>query len=201
MGTARIHRYKPTNEVVANNQKLPADCFTREMLSAEAIAAELSEIAHLLKPLNPDLHILVTVSPVRHLSEGLELNNLSKSILRYACYLLENEDSRFHYFPAYEIMMDELRDYRFYKEDMIHPTAQAEAFIWEKFSETFFSAETRKINRDWNAILEGIHHKPFREKSEAHQQFLKNLLEKMERINGPIDCSKELEIVRKRIES
>jgi hypothetical protein len=144
-GTSWIFELKSTGEIVANCHKLPAENFTRRRLNVDEIIFIYKKLFLNLKKFNPNLHILLTVSPIRHAKDGFHENNLSKSILLLATEKLEKEFENILYFPAYEIIIDELRDYRFYVADMLHPSESAIDYVWEKFSDAFFSLETKKI--------------------------------------------------------
>jgi hypothetical protein len=147
----------------------------------------------------PNLKINLTVSPVRHIKDGISENQLSKSMLRVLCANLERRMESVSYFPAYEVMMDELRDYRFYKTDRIHPTEEAENYIWEKWKSTVFSSETQlKVSEIQKVQLE-LTHRPFNPDSASHQKFLQNLLTKLERLNGEFDFSREIQEVKSKL--
>src|SRR5688500_6766060 len=132
-GTAWAYHRKDTGEVVANCHKLPSGMFTRSLMSVEGILNSFRTFYEQLKKFNPTIRIILTISPVRHLKDTLELNSVSKSVLRVACHDIAATFDDVEYFPAYEIQLDDLRDYRFYKPDMLHPTTEAEDYIWEKF--------------------------------------------------------------------
>lgn len=145
LGTAWCYFLNDGGRVVANCHKTPAAAFTRRRLSAEECSAALGEISLLL----PDARIVFTVSPIRHLKDGLHGNQLSKAALLLACdEICSREPSYRHYFPSYELLIDELRDYRFYAEDMAHPSPTAISYIWERFSHAFFDDETRALNAE-----------------------------------------------------
>jgi hypothetical protein len=139
------------------------------------------------------------VSPVRHLKDTLELNSVSKSMLRVACHLLQEGYDRVTYFPAYEMMMDDLRDYRFYAADMIHPSAEAEDYIWEHFTGQYFSSELKTFASRWKAIRQALDHRPFHPASREHQLFLRNTLKKLEDMKDLINVEREIRDVKGRI--
>lgn len=178
-GTAWVYHRKETGEIVANCHKMPADRFTKSLLTTEEIISSFRNFHDLVKNINPNLKIILTVSPVRHLKDTLELNSVSKSVLRLSCHSIGNQFSSVEYFPAYEMMMDDLRDYRFYQSDMLHPTTQAEDYIWEKFLEQYLDEATKDFIRKWRVVLSALHHKPFHPNSSAHQQFLKETMKKL----------------------
>ncbi|MDN3670143.1 GSCFA domain-containing protein [Echinicola jeungdonensis] len=198
-GTSHVYRIKASQKLVANCHKQPSQLFEKELLELPLILEAFEQIIPSIKIINPSLNIIVTVSPVRHIKDGIPENQLSKSLLRVACHQLEQNFPNVHYFPSYEIMMDELRDYRYYKEDMIHPTEQAENYIWEKFTACSFSEETLHKVDKIAKIQKSLEHKAFNPKGKSHRQFLINLLQKMEQFSGEIDFSVEIREVQKRL--
>ncbi|QVY64882.1 GSCFA domain-containing protein [Polaribacter sp. Q13] len=182
LGTAWVYRFIETDKIVANCHKIPQKKFLKELLSVDEITESLEAIIVLLKAINKDIHVLFTVSPVRHLKDGFVENTQSKAHLITAIHNILNEDN-VSYFPSYEIMMDELRDYRFYAEDMVHPNKTAINYIWEKFVATWFSEEATLIMKEVEIIQKGISHRPFNPNSIQHQQFLKNLEVKKDKLN------------------
>jgi hypothetical protein len=122
----------------------------------------------------------------------MELNSVSKSILRVACHSMTIAHHEVDYFPAFEILMDDLRDYRFYASDMIHPSTDAENYIWEKFSESYFSIETRATLNEWQRIKKMLHHRPFHTESESHKKLIKDIRTKLEALHQKLDVSQEL---------
>lgn len=196
-GTAFVYRRKDNHEVVANCHKMPSSLFTKELLSAEVLLHSANETFDLLRKLNPEIRIITTVSPVRHIKDTLPLNSVSKSILRICAHELQK--SGVDYFPAYEIMMDDLRDYRFYKPDRIHPTEEAEAYIIEKFGEQYFDTATKNILVEWNSIRLALQHKPFQPTSSAHQTFLRKTLERLERIRHKLQVEEEISAIKSQL--
>lgn len=181
LGTSWVYRSIETGAVVANCHKIPQKKFSKELLSIVEINKSLKTIISLLKSINKDINVLFTVSPIRHLKDGFIENTQSKSHLIAAIHNII-DCKNVSYFPSYEIMMDELRDYRFYSEDMIHPNKIAINYIWEKFSETWFEENTGSIMKEIELIQKGMAHKPFDKNSEKHQNFLQNLESKKEKI-------------------
>ena len=174
-GTSFVYRLKSSGDVVANCHKMPSTGFEKQLLSESDILKSFEEFYGNLKSINPSVKIILTVSPVRHLKDTLELSAVSKSILRVACHSITNRFPDVEYFPAYEILLDDLRDYRFYKTDRLHPTEEAVEYIWEKFMDTYFDDSTMKIVLEWQQIKKDLMHKPFHKQSEKHQKFLKNV--------------------------
>lgn len=175
-GTSWVYRNIATNEIVANCHKVPQKEFSKEILSVEIIEKSIRNTLDLIQKINPNVKFIFTVSPVRHLKDGFVENQLSKAHLITAIHQILQSAI---YFPSYEIMMDELRDYRFYAEDMIHPNAVAIDYIWQRFSETSISEESHSIMKEVETIQKGLAHRPFNLNSESHQQFLSKLNDKM----------------------
>ncbi|ELR73160.1 hypothetical protein C900_05209 [Fulvivirga imtechensis AK7] len=192
LGTAFVYRRKDNKDIVANCHKVPAGRFTKELLTQKQIIEAFEKTYELLLSLQPNIKIIMTVSPVRHTKDTLEQNSVSKSILRVTCDTLEKEQKNIRYFPSYEIMMDDLRDYRFYRTDMIHPTRDAEDYIWHKFSEAYFNQETHRFIEEWDKIMKAIQHRPFNPASEAHQKFIKETIKHLKRLEKKVDIHEEL---------
>lgn len=171
-GTAKVYRLLSSGEVVSNCHKLAADRFSHELLSVTSIQNVWTQCLHQLQEINPRLKVIFTVSPIRHWKDGIHENQLSKSVLFVALNQILTDVSDTYYFPSYEIMMDDLRDYRFYKEDMVHPNSQAIDYIWQKFGNTYFSDATQSLIKEWESIQQAFNHKPFNPGSEEHRHFL-----------------------------
>lgn len=182
LGTAWVYRFIEKNRIVANCHKIPQKKFQKEILSIQEITESLATIVALIKKINPKITLLFTVSPIRHLKDGFVENTQSKSHLISAIHTIIKSKKNTHYFPSFEIMMDELRDYRFYKEDMVHPNATAINYIWERFMYAWVSEKIYPILKEIDTIQKASLHKPFYPKSEAHQKFLKNIAQKKEEI-------------------
>ena len=179
-GTSFVYSLKSTKETVTNCHKLPDDHFTRKRLSVADIVDDWSLLIEELKIYNPELKLLFTVSPIRHWKDGAHENQLSKSTLLLAIDELIRKNDFCHYFPSYEIVMDELRDYRFYAEDMLHPSSVAVDYIGERFSETFFTPETQSKVKEWQSIQKALNHKAFNPDSEEHKEFLLKTQKRLE---------------------
>jgi hypothetical protein len=164
--------------VVANNHKAPANWFDKKLMSAEKLSQNLKNLVGHLHAFNPNLHIVFTISPVRHLREGLVENNRSKSVLIQAVHDIVSSESQLEYFPAYEYVIDDLRDYRFYAEDLVHPNYAATQYVWEKLIATYMSPETQEIMKQIGSLQLAIHHKPMHQGSVEHQQFLLRCIDK-----------------------
>lgn len=174
LGTSWVYKYLPTNQMVANCHKIPQKEFSKELLSVEVIAESLNNIFRLL----PNKHILFTISPVRHSKDGFFENNLSKAHLFAALNQVLGDQA--HYFPAYEIIMDELRDYRFFAADMLHPNQLAIDYIWERFSENYLSAKAQDTSKEIAAIQKALQHKAFNPDTLQHKQFVASIQKKIE---------------------
>lgn len=171
-GTAFSYRYKETGEIVCNCHKIPASQFERSMISPKSIIQEYEELITQLLKVNPELQVIFTVSPVRHLKDGLVENQRSKAALLLAINeLIQLFPNTAQYFPSYEIMMDDLRDYRFYDTDMVHPNDQAIDYIWEKFIETAIAQEAQKIIEKLDPLLKARSHRPLHTDTEAYKKF------------------------------
>jgi hypothetical protein len=198
-GTAWVYERNDNHELVANCHKMPAKLFTKSLLTQKKIIESFDVLYQYLKKFNPKIKIILTVSPVRHLKDSLELNSVSKSILRVACHTLKDEYADVEYFPAFEIMMDDLRDYRFYKPDMIHSSEEAERYIWEKFVNTFIDDSTKQFFEKWDGIQSALAHRPFHPTSSSHQQFLKATLQQLEELKSIVNVDNEMSQIKAQI--
>ncbi len=198
LGTAWIYVHETFGRV-ANCHKQPQKMFEKRLLSLEEMEMGLWSVLDNFSRAFPNLKIILTLSPVRHIKDGVAENQLSKSLLRVLCANLEQRISSVSYFPAYEIIMDELRDYRFYKSDLIHPSEEAEDYIWQKWQQAIFPVSTREKVSEIQKVLAELTHRQFNPDTEAHRKFLQNLLVKVERLNKEFDFSRELAEVESRI--
>ena len=176
LGSSWAYKYSKTNKFVANCHKIANKEFNKELLTVEGVVNPLKQVIEKLQTINPHLKVIFTISPVRHWKDGAEENTLSKSILNVAIHTLMDAVSSVHYFPAYEMVIDDLRDYRFYKEDMLHPNKVAVDYVWKGFSDSFFSRETIELNKKISKVVTAGSHKPFNPESDNHQEFLKRQL-------------------------
>lgn len=180
LGTSWVYRKIETDKIVANCHKVPQNQFKKELLSVEVIKNSLEKIIEIIAKVNSEAKIIFTISPVRHIKDGFVENQWSKANLISATQEIKNKKSKIiNYFPSYEIMMDELRDYRFYAEDMIHPSQVAIDYIWKRFSETWISEEAISTLQEIENIQKGLNHRPFNEKSEQHLAFLGKLQQRI----------------------
>lgn len=184
LGTSWVYRNIESNEIVANCHKVPQKQFTKELLSIHQIEESLQSIISLIHSVNPNCNFIFTVSPVRHIKDGFAENTLSKAHLIAAIHSILNKkfstslemtNQNRNYFPSYEIMMDELRDYRFYAEDMLHPNQTAIDYIWIQFFENYISESVFGLMNEICSIQKGLQHRPFNPNTENHQKFLNQL--------------------------
>lgn len=188
LGTSWVYRYNQTSQIVANCHKVPQKEFTKELLSVEQITKSLQNIISLFS----DKKIIFTISPVRHLKDGFFENNVSKANIFTSinnikiCENLRNlrENYNVNYFPSYEIVMDELRDYRFFSEDMLHPNQTAIDYIWERFSENYLSEKAMEISKEIDSIQKALNHKPFNPNTEQHKKFVENTQKRIEKLRS-----------------
>lgn len=198
-GTAYV--FEKEGRTVANCHKLPANQFTRRLVGVDEMVKSFSALLPSLLSIQPDVRLILTVSPVRHLRDSLTANSASKAMLRIMCEELTKLDTRIAYFPAFEIMMDDLRDYRFYDSDLIHPSRDAEDYIWDRFMETFFTNDLQRDISEWGAISQSLAHRPFLPGSKGHTAFLQDLIQKVEKFSNRINTGPELEQLRAQLSS
>ena len=207
LGTNHVYRLKETGEIVDNCQKRPQSLFTEEELSVEECAGYLQQAIDILRQMNPEIHIVLTVSPIRYRKYGYHGSQLSKATLLLAVEkVLGNprkilgdpsnprspRNPRISYFPAYEIINDELRDYRFYQEDMLHPSQQAVDYIWERLVETYFSAEAKTFLEEWCPIKQALNHKPFDPESDEFRRFQEQTMFRLKALQEKYPALKEI---------
>jgi len=200
-GTSHVYEFIETNQIVSNCHKIPSKYFRKFLLSPENIIAEYLNLFKKLFKNNDKLKVVFTVSPVRYLSDGFEQNQLSKSILIYSVHkLCEKFNNNIFYFPAYEIFMDELRDYRFYADDMIHPSGLALKYVWERFMTVYFDKQTIDLIDEIDKILKRLSHKPFKPYSTEYKNFVKSTLAEIKKIEKKYPFINFSEETRKLIE-
>ena len=198
LGTNHVYRLRETGEIVDNCEKRPAALFQEEELTVDECAEYLWKAVELLRVRQPEVRVVVTVSPIRYRKYGYHESQLSKATLLLAVQQLirnlkphcvphsllqvgETSNLKPHYFPAYEILMDELRDYRFYAADMLHPSEQAVAYVWEQLVAWCFSNKAKAFMEEWRPIRDALQHRPFHPESEEYQRFR---LQTQERLNA-----------------
>ena len=199
LGTAMVYRHSETGKVVANCHKMPGALFEKYLYSYEYLLDDMKRLLKTLHKANPKLNLVLTVSPVRHTRDTLPMNSVSKATLRTVAHELTIWNNRVHYFPAFELMTDDLRDYRFYEADMIHPNAQAHEYIFGKFAGSAFDSDLRAFVAEWSQVQKSLAHRPLYGDSPTHQQFLTKLITQLETLAARADVSAELAEVRGRL--
>ena len=178
LGTNHVYRLKETGEIVDNCQKRPASLFTEEELTVDECADYLQQAIKILRDKNPEVRVVLTVSPIRYRKYGYHGSQLSKATLLLATRQVAGAS----YFPAYEIVNDELRDYRFYAEDMLHPSAQAVEYIWQRLSEVYLSDEAKAFLAEWAPLKAALNHRPFDAESEEYKAFMHKTMLKVDEL-------------------
>ena len=201
-GTAYVYYLQQSRMIVGNCHKQPEKLFVRKRLDIAEIVDVWKCLIDKLRALNPRLKVLFTVSPIRHAKDGMHGNQLSKSVLLLAVDEVCRACSDCFYFPSYEIMMDELRDYRFYADDMLHSSTRAVEYIWECFSQCYFTKETIGLIKEWEGIKRALEHRPFNPESETYRSFLSQIVLKISQIKEKfpyLEVQKELELCESRL--
>ena len=194
LGSAYVYE-RPGTKVVANCHKMPAAGFTKRMLDPEEIVSTYVAIIEQLKQFNNNLNIIFTISPVRHLRDGFVENNRSKSVLIHAVDKITKQLEHLHYFPSYELIVDDLRDYRFYAEDMVHPNYLATRYVWEKFCVASINGRSREVMKELDQLNTAVRHKPLHPDSAEHRKFKSKFREIAQSLAArfpSIDLSKEI---------
>lgn len=195
LGSAFVYQLE-NGVIVANCHKVPNDKFQKRLLLVEEVLSALDNMVHRLFLFNPKLRVIFTISPVRHIRDGFIDNNRSKAVLIQAVHRIVNKFSKLYYFPAYELVIDDLRDYRFYAEDMVHPNYLATDYVWEKFVNACIDEQSQQIMKDINKLNAARQHKPFQPRSAMHKKFLQSNLEKVKSLQNTfpfLDLSEEFE--------
>ena len=201
-GTAYVYIHQEMQKVVGNCHKQPDKTFRRLMLNAVAFVEECRGVLKKCREVNPNLKVLFTVSPIRHAKDGMHGNQLSKATLLLAIDEICRTCPDCFYFPSYEIIMDELRDYRFYADDMIHLSSKSVEYIWECFSRCYFSKETQAVMKEWTEVKKALEHKPFRPESDAYKTFLSQIVLKIMQMKEKfpyLEVQKEIELCESRL--
>lgn len=178
-GAAFAYRLNNGGQLVGNCHKYPNREFTKVLITVDEIVTAWQQLIQKLKESNPALQIILTVSPVRYARDGVVQNNLSKAILLQAVHQLCDANTNVQYFPAYEFVNDDLRDYRFFKPDMVHPSEQAIEYVWNKFVDAGFDTETQQVLKEIQALISASQHRPINPESEGHQKFIRNNRERV----------------------
>ena len=199
-GSAINYYLQSTGEIVTNNHKMPAGRFFKKRARPDDLLELITTYLDEIFRFNPQLRVIVTVSPVRHTREGIAENSLSKSVLRVTAHEMARAfPRRVSYFPAYEIMIDDLRDYRFYANDLVHPNTLAEQYIWEQFTQTYLDRQALDFLPVWNKIQQAMNHRPQHPESAAHQKFLNKTLDQLKNLNYPVNVDEEIHLLKKQI--
>ena len=201
-GTAYVYIHQEMQKVVGNCHKQPDKTFRRLMLNAVAFVEECRGVLKKCREVNPNLKVLFTVSPIRHAKDGMHGNQLSKATLLLAIDEICRTCPDCFYFPSYEIIMDELRDYRFYADDMIHLSSKSVEYIWECFCQCYFSKETQAVMKEWAEVKRALDHKPFRPNSDAYRAFLSQIVLKIMQMKEKfpyLEVQKEMELCESRL--
>jgi len=201
LGTAWVYELKSSGQIVNNCHKIPSAKFNKRLLTSEEINSALDEIIKMIKEVNPAIQIIFTVSPVRHIRDGIENNSLSKSILRMAIHQM-CENHKCLYFPASEILLDDLRDYRFYKSDLVHPNKMAVKYIWEKLSDVFIDQKTSKLIGALKSLRKALGHKAFHPNSVAYNSFIHNTIDQakeLQKRHSAINLDEEIKLLSKKL--
>lgn len=202
-GTSYVYREMENGRVVGNCHKLPESHFMRYRLTIDEIVDTYTTLAGTLLKMNPELKFVFTVSPIRHIRDGLHENQLSKATLLLAIDVLQTSfPQTMFYFPAYEILQDELRDYRFYAEDLVHPSGLAIDYIWERFTKACMKPDTLQVVHACELLNKSLEHRPLRPDSEEYKRFIEQIVSKINQLNAKhpyLDFQKELELCRIRL--
>lgn len=184
LGSAYVHVLNATQDIVANCHKYPASTFTKKILSVEEVQVAIKKIVSTVQRMRPEAQCVFTISPVRHMRDGIVENNRSKAHLLTAVHHLVETENQVHYFPSYELMMDDLRDYRFYAHDMLHPSDEAVDYIWEYYQMMYMDEQTRDMVDHICKLNKATAHRPIYEDSKNHQLFLQSTAEKERKLRS-----------------
>ena len=198
-GSAFVYELVETHRIVANCHGLSQSNFNKRLLSVGEIIEAFKQTQKIVSAINPDVNWLFTVSPVRHLRDGLVNNNISKAVLLQSINGIISENANSHYFPSYEIIMDELRDYRFFKEDLLHPNTIAIKYVWERLVLKAMTSTTQNFIEDWSKILQSMNHKPFSPSSQNHMKFIKKTITEVQKFSKLVDVTSELDTLKKQL--
>lgn len=201
-GTSYVYEHLPSGMIVSNCHKIPSSQFRRKMLSTEENHKFIKKTIETIKSISPAAQIILTVSPIRHLKDGLHQNQLSKASLLLAIEKSVSEREDVHYFPSYEILLDDLRDYRFYAEDLTHPSRQAVDYIWEKFTNKYFSESAHNFLKDMERLNAAVSHRPINTDSPEFHKFNESQLQKINELEKKypfVKLNKELSLFESRL--
>ena len=201
LGTAMVWQLESTNSTVANCHKMPNEQFSQRLLEVQEIVEALGNAITTIQRYNPKLQVILSVSPVRHTRQTLAVNSLSKAILRMACHQLDQVLEWCHYFPAYELMMDDLRDYRFYNDDLIHPTTLAEDYIWQHFKKAWLQPSSFAPAKQYKGLLQNLAHKPLQQNQEAQERNLYRWLKEAKELNSTVPTEELIAQIKDRLQA
>ncbi|MEY5047727.1 MAG: hypothetical protein RLZZ175_1086 [Bacteroidota bacterium] len=202
LGTAWVYELIEQQKTVANCHKIPNNQFNKILLTHQEIEKNLIEALELVKSKNREIETVLTVSPVRHIKDTLVLNNVSKSQLLISVYnVIQHFKSEISYFPAYEFVQDDLRDYRFYEADLLHPNAIAQQYIFEKFKEIYFNEETIKLLQSLQKAINNFNHRPIQVNSIKYLQHLQTTLNQLNELSNKLNVNTEIEVVNQKIQT
>ena len=199
LGSSYAYRLKESGRLVANCHKVPQKEFTKELLQIDEMFDQLSLTLSTLKAKNPNLKVILTVSPVRHFRDGLVENNRSKARLIEVVQKLSWHTEWIKYFPAYEIQIDQLRDYRFYAKDRVHPSSEAVDFIWDRFIDSYFDDAAKDFVKEWGQLMGMMNHRPIHSGSEEHKAFVKKTITRLQSLPNHVDVSDEVSLLEKQL--
>ena len=199
LGTAWTYHHNDLKITVSNCHKIPSKTFCKELTSVTDMVSDLNHSIQQIRKINPRIQIVFSISPIRHLSDGFFENQVSKGRLFDVVHQLLKTENKVNYFPAFEFVMDDLRDYRFYAPDLLHPSTQAIQYIWNKFQHTFMDDHTLNMTKKIEKLIQAAQHKPFNSKSEAHQKFIHKTLTEIKKLSIEINANfqNEIELLEK----
>ncbi len=201
LGSSWIYNHNESNEIVSNCHKLPSKLFTKKLASSEEMKNKMQQVISDIQKINPEISIVLSISPVRHLADGNFENQLSKGRLFDLIYQLQKNNSNVRYFEAFELLHDDLRDYRFYNADLVHPSTEAVEYIWEKFINSYVSVETQLTINKVEKIVKAVAHRPFNSTSLAHKKFIVKTLNQISEVSNQtkIDFTPEIKFLKSQI--
>jgi hypothetical protein len=193
LGSSWVYRWNEDGQVVSNCHKIPAKKFTKQLADTSDMVEQMAKTIHRIQQINSQVQFVFSISPVRHLSDGNFENQVSKGRLFDLIFQMQNQFKNVYYFQAFELLMDDLRDYRFYKTDLIHPSDDAIQYIWEKFVASYFSEYAIQTSSQIEKIISAAHHKPFNPNSDAHQKFITKTLSTIKELESSVPGSFDTE--------
>ena len=201
LGTANAYHLNANNHVVANCHKMPQGLFTKKLLPLERITQTLQQTLEAIKTAVPDIEVIITVSPVRHIKDGIPQNSVSKATLRLAAHQLQEQAPWIHYYPAYELLMDDLRDYRFYESDMVHPSGDATQYIRNDFAQSWLTPAAQQWLKLWGPLRQALQHRAQQPEGAAYQKFLQNTRQRLAQLQQEyaVNLQQEIQQIEQRL--